>query len=95
MWAYLMVYTAGRVWIELLRIDEANLVLGLRLNVWTSVLVFLTGLVGYLVVTRRGPNDAVWLREPREDESAPDAQDDDSEMPAKSSADTVPRNETR
>ena len=38
MWAYLMVYTSGRVWIELLRVDEAHRILGLRLNVWTSIL---------------------------------------------------------
>ena len=37
---YGMLYTAGRVVIEMLRTDEANHVLGLRLNVWTSILVF-------------------------------------------------------
>ena len=46
-WAYLMVYTSGRGWIEYLRVDEAQHVLGLRLNVWTSLLVFVLGLVGY------------------------------------------------
>ena len=36
---YVMGYTAGRAWIEYLRIDavEANDVFGLRLNVWTSI----------------------------------------------------------
>lgn len=33
---YLMVYTTGRTWIEMLRIDDAHTVAGLRLNVWTS-----------------------------------------------------------
>jgi prolipoprotein diacylglyceryl transferase len=37
---YGMLYTAGRGVIEMVRIDPANHVLGLRLNVWTSVLVF-------------------------------------------------------
>lgn len=32
-------YTAGRVWVEALRIDHANLILGVRLNVWTSIIV--------------------------------------------------------
>ena len=59
MWAYLMVYTSGRVWIEVLRVDEAHRVLGLRLNVWTSVLVFLFGLVGYIMVSRRHLDDAI------------------------------------
>ena len=59
MWAYLMVYTSGRVWIEVLRVDEAHRVLGMRLNVWTSILVFLLGLVGYIMVSRRHLDDAI------------------------------------
>ncbi|MFC7580494.1 prolipoprotein diacylglyceryl transferase [Schaalia naturae] len=51
---YLMAYTAGRVWIEMLRIDTAQHVLGLRLNVWTSIAVFLLGLVLFLVAGRVG-----------------------------------------
>ena len=52
-WAYVVLYTLGRVWIEALRIDPAELVLGLRLNVWTSVLVGLLGVVGFVVSRRR------------------------------------------
>ncbi|MEO8555340.1 MAG: prolipoprotein diacylglyceryl transferase [Actinomycetota bacterium] len=37
---YVLLYTLGRGFIETLRIDDANHVLGLRLNVWTSVIVF-------------------------------------------------------
>lgn len=59
LWAYLMVYTSGRVWIEMLRVDEAHHVLGLRLNVWTSVLIFLLGLVGYVMTSRRHLDDAI------------------------------------
>lgn len=58
-WAYLMVYTSGRAWIEYLRIDEAHTILGLRLNVWTSILVFLVGVVGYALTSRRRLSDAV------------------------------------
>lgn len=36
---YIVLYCSGRVWIESLRIDEVNQILGLRLNVFTSVLV--------------------------------------------------------
>jgi hypothetical protein len=36
------------VWIEALRTDHANHILGLRLNIWTSVLVFLLGLAWFL-----------------------------------------------
>jgi prolipoprotein diacylglyceryl transferase len=52
---YVCGYTAGRLWIELMRIDPANEVLGVRVNVWTSVIAFLGGLA-YLVV-RRGEAD--------------------------------------
>jgi prolipoprotein diacylglyceryl transferase len=45
---YVMGYTLGRVWIEALRSDHANHILGLRLNIWTSILVFLAGLVWFV-----------------------------------------------
>ena len=37
---YGMLYTGGRGLIEMVRTDQANYVLGLRLNVWTAVIVF-------------------------------------------------------
>jgi prolipoprotein diacylglyceryl transferase len=52
---YVMAYTAGRGWIEMLRIDEANHILGLRLNVWTSILVFLGGLALFVWSARKHP----------------------------------------
>jgi prolipoprotein diacylglyceryltransferase len=45
---YVMGYTTGRVWIEALRTDHANHILGLRLNIWTSLIVFVLGLVWFL-----------------------------------------------
>ncbi|WP_058233937.1 prolipoprotein diacylglyceryl transferase [Devriesea agamarum] len=52
-WLYVMVYTAGRSWIEAMRIDPAELIFGIRLNVWTSLLLFLVGLIMFLVLTKR------------------------------------------
>lgn len=49
---YVLLYTVGRFWIEMLRIDPAELVLGVRLNVWTSLIVGV-GALTYLVVTLR------------------------------------------
>ena len=40
---YVMGYPLGRGVIELMRTDDANHILGLRVNVWTSILVFLLG----------------------------------------------------
>jgi len=48
---YVAAYTAGRGVIELLRVDHANHVLGLRLNTWTSVVVCAAALA-YLWRTR-------------------------------------------
>jgi prolipoprotein diacylglyceryl transferase len=69
---YVMGYTAGRGWIEALRTDHANHFLGLRLNDWTSVLVFLGGLAWFL---RHGgfhaERDAgAYYGEPEDDEAA-------------------------
>jgi prolipoprotein diacylglyceryl transferase len=58
---YVLLYCVGRFWIEGLRIDEANVLLGLRLNEWTSILVGLGALI-YLIVSaklRPGPDDIV------------------------------------
>jgi prolipoprotein diacylglyceryl transferase len=52
---YVALYTAGRLWIEALRVDAANLVLGLRLNIWTSVIVGLTAVVLTVISARRHP----------------------------------------
>lgn len=48
---YVAGYTLGRGWIEMLRIDPANHILGLRINVFTSVIVFL-GAVLFLYLRR-------------------------------------------
>ena len=77
-WAYLMVYTAGRVWIEHLRVDEAAIVLGLRLNEWTAMIVFLAGLVGFIAAGRRGADDAIARPDPQSGPD-PDAVDPDDE----------------
>jgi prolipoprotein diacylglyceryl transferase len=54
---YVMLYTVGRFWVELLRIDDAHHVLGMRLNNWTSIIVFAAALVYFLRV--RGPQEHV------------------------------------
>lgn len=54
---YVMAYTAGRAWIEYLRVDTVQLddVFGLRWNVWTSIILFVAA-AAYLVISlRRAP----------------------------------------
>ncbi|MEV4646571.1 prolipoprotein diacylglyceryl transferase [Saccharopolyspora sp. NPDC049357] len=57
---YVAGYTAGRVWIEMMRSDEATHILGIRINVFTSLVVFL-GAVIYLLVVRGKREDPALL----------------------------------
>jgi prolipoprotein diacylglyceryl transferase len=50
---YVMGYCLGRFWIEYLRVDPANDFLGMRLNNWTSILVFLAALAYFVWAGRR------------------------------------------
>jgi phosphatidylglycerol---prolipoprotein diacylglyceryl transferase len=57
---YVMAYTAGRFWIEMLRIDDTSeapggrdtviILAGQRINVWVSVLLFLAALIYFVRV---------------------------------------------
>lgn len=52
---YVALYTLGRLWIEALRIDSANHVLGLRLNIWTAMIVGVVATALTLLSARRHP----------------------------------------
>jgi prolipoprotein diacylglyceryl transferase len=54
---YVMGYTLGRGWIEYLRVDNVQLedVLGLRFNVWTSIVLFVAAFIYFVVSSRRHP----------------------------------------
>jgi prolipoprotein diacylglyceryl transferase len=56
--AYIVWYTLGRFWIEGLRIDTVNTFGGFRLNSYTSLIVFVAGIVllVVLLITRPGPS---------------------------------------
>ncbi|MFE4533986.1 prolipoprotein diacylglyceryl transferase [Streptomyces scopuliridis] len=69
---YVAAYCAGRAWIEYMRVDEAHHILGLRLNLWTAMIVFILAVV-YLVVSSK-------VRPGREEIVEPDK---DAVVPAK------------
>ena len=50
---YVGLYTLGRGYIESLRIDDANHILGLRVNEWTSLVVGLGAVAAFLLARRR------------------------------------------
>ncbi|SFB45631.1 prolipoprotein diacylglyceryl transferase [Nocardioides alpinus] len=78
---YVMLYTAGRGWIENLRIDDVQMddVLGLRLNVWTSIVLFVAAALFFLWSARRHPGreEIVRTREPDADEADEAKQSED------------------
>ncbi|WP_341925106.1 prolipoprotein diacylglyceryl transferase [Nocardioides psychrotolerans] len=61
---YVMAYTAGRGWIEDLRIDTVELsdVGGLRFNVWVSIVLFVAAAIYFVVSLRLRPGreEDVW-----------------------------------
>ena len=73
---YVMAYTAGRAWIEYLRIDTANHFFGVRLNVWTSVVLFMLAAAYFVIVGRRHPGREeyveIWDDDEEEDEGGPE-----------------------
>ncbi|WP_169165347.1 prolipoprotein diacylglyceryl transferase [Cellulomonas taurus] len=69
-WLYVVVYTTGRLWIELVRIDPAHTIAGLRVNVWMSIIVGMGALVAFVVVGRRHPGRETGTRSA--DSAAPD-----------------------
>ncbi len=50
--AYVALYSAGRLLIEIIRIDEANTIAGVRLNVWVSAILAILALLNYLRLGR-------------------------------------------
>ncbi|MER7484646.1 prolipoprotein diacylglyceryl transferase [Streptomyces sp. NPDC126497] len=52
---YVAGYCAGRFWIEYMRVDEAHHILGLRLNNWTALLVFLLAVLYIVLSARKRP----------------------------------------
>ena len=61
---YVAGYPVGRIVIEFMRTDEAELILGQRVNVWTSILVFLLGIWIYWYTGRRAQRAPVPQSEP-------------------------------
>ncbi|MFJ5698766.1 prolipoprotein diacylglyceryl transferase [Arthrobacter sp. NPDC093139] len=80
-WLYAMYYTLGRVWIEAMRIDDAEQIslfgITTRLNVWTSIFVFVAALAVFIVLglRKKADDENVYLpgREPAAAHAAEEA----------------------
>ncbi|MFJ4622737.1 prolipoprotein diacylglyceryl transferase [Streptomyces sp. NPDC088812] len=87
---YVAAYCAGRFWTEYLRVDDAHHILGLRLNNWTAVVVFLLAVV-YIVVSakkRPGRETVVEPEAVSADGESPSGAEDGSKADAKDDGDT-------
>ncbi|MEP6599936.1 MAG: prolipoprotein diacylglyceryl transferase family protein, partial [Actinomycetota bacterium] len=85
---YAMGYTLGRGWIEALRSDYAHHFLGLRLNDWTALLVFLGGLVWFLR-HRDQRNESLYARPDAHPEPADPLLDEPVDRPLDEPVDTA------
>jgi prolipoprotein diacylglyceryl transferase len=78
---YVAAYCAGRFWIEYMRVDDAHHILGLRLNNWTALFVFVLAVIYIVLSARKRPG--------REEIVEPGAGDGDDDSTAlKKDADT-------
>ena len=60
-WLYVAGYTLGRGWIEMLRIDTANKFFGIRINVFTAIVLFVVSVVIFVARRRVGREDPASL----------------------------------
>ncbi|GGR01243.1 prolipoprotein diacylglyceryl transferase [Streptomyces netropsis] len=82
---YVAAYTVGRFWIEYLRVDDAHHLLGLRLNGWTSIVVFLAAIV-YMIVSAKLRPGRETVVEPAAAEDGPEPTPGDKAGTAQSAA---------
>jgi prolipoprotein diacylglyceryl transferase len=81
---YLVVYSLGRIWIESIRIDPSEVILGLRINIWSALIGVVIGIIIIRVQSRRHPGlePSVYAagREPAEPMTEADSADNNAEQ---------------
>ena len=53
--AYLVIYSIGRGFIESIRIDPSEIILGLRVNIWSALITIAIGVTIFWIQSRRHP----------------------------------------
>jgi prolipoprotein diacylglyceryl transferase len=74
---YVAAYCTGRAWIEYMRVDDAHHILGVRLNVWTALIVFLLAVTYIVVSAKKRPGREAVVEPGASDSEADDAADGD------------------
>ena len=79
---YLIYYSIGRIWVEAIRIDPSEIVLGLRINIWSAIFGVAVGMAIMVIQSRRhtGLEQSAYLpgKEPASKESS--ATDPDNKL---------------
>ena len=50
---YLIYYSVGRIWVEAIRIDPSEIILGLRINIWSAIVGIVVGLAVMVISYRK------------------------------------------
>lgn len=61
---YLVYYSLGRVWIEAIRIDPSEIILGLRINIWSAIAGITIGIAILVIQSRRHPGQELSVYRP-------------------------------
>jgi prolipoprotein diacylglyceryl transferase len=73
---YFIYYSVGRIWVEAIRIDPSEIVLGLRINIWSAIVGIVVGLVVMVISYRKhtGLEMSAYLKgrepKPKDDQAA-------------------------
>ena len=68
---YLVYYSIGRIWVEAIRIDPSEVLLGLRINIWSAIAGIVVGLAILLVQSRRHPGMETTVYRPGKEPKTP------------------------
>ena len=52
---YLIYYSIGRIWIESIRIDPSEIILGLRTNIWSALVTIVIAVAIFYLQNKRHP----------------------------------------
>ena len=73
---YFIYYSLGRIWVEAIRIDPSEIILGLRINIWSAIVGIVVGLAVMVISYRKhtGLELSAYLKgrepKPKDDQAA-------------------------
>ncbi|MFF2505425.1 prolipoprotein diacylglyceryl transferase [Streptomyces sp. NPDC058067] len=76
---YVAAYCVGRFWIEYMRVDDAHHILGLRLNDWTAMGVFLLAVIYIVISAKTRPGREAIVEPGADDDTGPTGTDKDKD----------------